>query len=51
MNLKESKYEKYALVKEMMETVEVVRNFKPSVSEPFMESLRHCSKINWHSLC
>jgi len=40
MNLKESKYEKYALVKEMMETVEVVRNFDPSVSEPFVESLQ-----------
>ena len=40
MNLKESKYEKYALVKEMMETVEVVRNFDPSVSEPFVKSLK-----------
>ncbi len=40
MNLKESKYKKYALVKEMMETVEVVRNFNPAVSEPFTEAIK-----------
>ncbi|MCK4748410.1 MAG: SIS domain-containing protein, partial [Bacteroidales bacterium] len=40
MNLKESKYKEYALVKEMMETVEVVKNFDPAVSEPFVDALK-----------
>lgn len=39
MNLKEEKYKKYALVKEMMETVDIVRNFNPSVSEQFTEPI------------
>ena len=40
MNLKESKYSNLALVREMMETIDVVRNFNPSVSEPFTEPIK-----------
>ncbi len=40
MNLKDNKYKKYALVKEMMETVEVVKNFQPSCAEPFVEAIK-----------
>jgi glucosamine--fructose-6-phosphate aminotransferase (isomerizing) len=40
MNLQESKYEKSALVREMMDTVDVIKNFNPSVSEPFVESIK-----------
>ncbi len=40
MNLKDNQYKKYALVKEMMETVEVVKNFQPSCAEPFVEAIK-----------
>ncbi len=45
MKLKDDKYKKYALVKEMMETVEVVRNFRPSCAEPFVEAIKKKSAL------
>ncbi len=37
MNLKEEKYSKFALVKEMLETGEIVRKFDPAVGQGFTE--------------
>jgi len=37
MNLNNPKYSKFALVREMLETTEVVRKFDPSVALPFAE--------------
>jgi len=45
MNLNDNKYKKYALVKEMMETVEVVKNFRPSCAEPFVEAIKKKSAL------
>lgn len=39
MNLKEEKYSKYALVREMMETPEVIRSFDPLSVKPFTKSI------------
>lgn len=36
MNLTENKYSKFALVREMMETPDVIRSFKPESAEPFI---------------
>jgi glutamine---fructose-6-phosphate transaminase (isomerizing) len=40
MNLTEEKYNRYALVREMMETPEIFRNFKPSVSQRFLKKIK-----------
>ncbi|HNW57704.1 MAG TPA: SIS domain-containing protein [Bacteroidales bacterium] len=40
MNLKEVKYNKYALVKEMMETPEIVKSFKPEAAAKFAEKVK-----------
>ncbi len=40
MNLKEEKYNKYALVREMMETPGIIRSFDPGVSERFVKTIR-----------
>jgi glutamine---fructose-6-phosphate transaminase (isomerizing) len=40
MNLKEEKYNKYALVREMMETPEIIRKFDPASSVKFAESVK-----------
>ncbi len=40
MNLTEEKYKKFALVKEMMETSDLIRSFDPSVSARFVEKIR-----------
>ncbi len=40
MNLKEEKYSKYALVREMMETPGIMRSFKPAVTERFVKSFK-----------
>lgn len=40
MNLKEEKYNKFALVREMMETPEIVRTFDPSVSKRFVKAIK-----------
>jgi len=37
MNLKEEKYNKYALVKEMMETPSIIKSFNPGVAARFAE--------------
>ncbi|MCX6325730.1 MAG: SIS domain-containing protein [Bacteroidia bacterium] len=40
MNLKEEKYTKYALVREMMETPEIIRSFDPGVAAKFVETVK-----------
>ncbi len=40
MKLTEEKYNKYALVREMMETPEIIRSFKPEVAAKFAEAVR-----------
>ena len=40
MNLKEKKYNKYALVREMMETPGIMRSFDPEVTESFVKNVR-----------
>jgi glutamine---fructose-6-phosphate transaminase (isomerizing) len=40
MNLKEEKYTRYALIKEMLETPEVIRNFDPACALPFCEEVK-----------
>lgn len=40
MNLKEKKYSQFALVREMMETPGIIRNFDPGVSKKFIKSFR-----------
>ena len=40
MKLTEEKYNKYALVKEMMETPRIIRSFKPEVAAEFAETVR-----------
>ena len=40
MNLKEEKYSKYALVREMMETPGIIQSFDPKVSERFIKTIK-----------
>ena len=40
MNLKEEKYNKYALVREMMETPEIIRSFDPGIAAKFTETIK-----------
>lgn len=40
MNLNDSKYHSFALVREMMETPGIVRAFNPDSSEPFVQSVK-----------
>ena len=40
MNLKEEKYKKYALVREMMETPDIVKAFDPGVAVKFADAVR-----------
>lgn len=40
MNLKDSKYKGYALIKEMLETVEVMRHFDPACAAPFCDEIK-----------
>jgi len=40
MKLSEDKYNKYALVKEMMETPEIIRSFDPEAAAEFAEAVR-----------
>jgi len=40
MNLKEKKYNKYALVREMMETPEIIRSFDPGAAAKFAETVK-----------
>lgn len=45
MNLREEKYNKFALVREMMQTVEVIKNFDPLCSKPFLSALKEKKKL------
>jgi glucosamine--fructose-6-phosphate aminotransferase (isomerizing) len=45
MNLKEAKYERYALVREMLETADVIARFDPACADAFAESLRQENRI------
>lgn len=40
MNLKEEKYSKFALVREMMETPDILRSFDHGVTERFIKPLK-----------
>jgi len=45
MNIQEKKYSKFALVKEMLETSDVVKKFDPSVSERFAGMIKNKKKV------
>jgi glucosamine--fructose-6-phosphate aminotransferase (isomerizing) len=45
MNLKEAKYNRYALVREMMETSDVIAKFDPEVAAPFAEALSQENRL------
>jgi glucosamine--fructose-6-phosphate aminotransferase (isomerizing) len=45
MNLKEEKYSKYALVREMMETPEIIRLFDPKVAKKFTPAIKKCKGL------
>jgi glutamine---fructose-6-phosphate transaminase (isomerizing) len=45
MNLNDSKYSQFAICHEMRETVDIVRNFRQSVSEKFLPYIRKKRKI------
>jgi glucosamine--fructose-6-phosphate aminotransferase (isomerizing) len=40
MNLKDNNYSKFALVREMLETASIIRNFDPKVSERFVKNVK-----------
>lgn len=40
MNLKEEKYNKYALVREMLETPGIIRNFNPGIAKEFVSEVK-----------
>ena len=40
MNLKEEKYNKYALVREMMETPAIIRSFNPDAAAAFAANVK-----------
>jgi glutamine---fructose-6-phosphate transaminase (isomerizing) len=41
MNLKEEKYNKYALIREMLETPEIIRKFKPEAVSAFADKVKN----------
>ncbi len=45
MNLKDSKYSKYALVQEMMQTVEVVTKFNPNQTSKVAEEIKSIGRL------
>jgi len=45
MNLKEEKYSKYALVREMMETPEIIRLFDPKAAAKFAPAIKKCKGL------
>ena len=45
MNLTDKKYHSFALVKEMLQTVEIVENFDSSCSERFVPALKNTGKL------
>lgn len=40
MNIKEDKYSKFALIREMLQTSEIIRSFNPAVSEKFVKAIQ-----------
>jgi len=45
MNLKDPNYSKYALVQEMMQTVDVVRNFKPDQTKGVADTIKSAGRL------
>lgn len=45
MNLKEARYSKYALVQEMMDTIDVVKNFNPEQTKEVAEKIESVGKL------
>lgn len=45
MNLKEVKYSKYALVQEMLDTIDVVKNFNPEQTKEMAEKIESVGKL------
>jgi glucosamine--fructose-6-phosphate aminotransferase (isomerizing) len=45
MNLKEEKYNQYALVREMMETPSIIKKFDPNTSAKFSETVKTCKGL------
>ena len=45
MNLNDSKYSKYALVQEMMDTIAIVKNFDPSQTKNVAEKIKSCGRL------
>ena len=45
MNLKEEKYNKYALVREMMETPEIIRSFDSGAAAEFADKVKSCKGL------
>jgi glucosamine--fructose-6-phosphate aminotransferase (isomerizing) len=45
MNLKETRYSKYSLVKEMMQTAEVIRNFNPDRTKSVATKIKSAGKL------
>lgn len=45
MNLKEARYTRYALIKEMLETPDVIRNFDPAYVIPFCNEVKNCRAL------
>jgi glutamine---fructose-6-phosphate transaminase (isomerizing) len=45
MNLEKTKYSDFALCKEMMETVQIVRTFDPQITENFVPALDSINKV------
>jgi glucosamine--fructose-6-phosphate aminotransferase (isomerizing) len=45
MNLKDAKYARFALVREMMATPDIVRRFEPGAAEPFLADIRKLGRL------
>lgn len=45
MNLKEEKYSRYALVREMLETADVIRRFDPECAAPWAQALAEANRL------
>ncbi len=45
MNLNDSKYNTYALVREMMDTADVVKNFDPERTKPFAQKIQSVGRL------
>jgi len=45
MNLKDKKYSRFHLVREMMQTPEIIRRFDPGAVEPFVAAVRQAGRL------